>query len=137
VRAIYPGSFDPATEGHLDVARRGAGLFDELVVAIGINPSKAGRFPVIERVRVLASALHDLPNASVVTFSGLLATYCCDNEIDVIIRGIRNKRDLRQEVPMAHMNQHLSGIDSLFLPASAETVFISSTVVMSTGDDKQ
>lgn len=85
VRAIYPGSFDPATEGHLDVARRGAGLFDELVVAIGINPSKTGRFPVIDRVRVLESALHDLFNVSVATFSGLLVTYCRDNEIDLIL----------------------------------------------------
>jgi len=91
---------------------------------------------VIDRVRVLTSALRDLPNVSVATFSGLLATYCRNNEIDLIIRGIRNKEDLRHEVPMAHMNQHLSGIDSLFLPASAETVFISSTVVMSTGDHK-
>jgi pantetheine-phosphate adenylyltransferase len=136
VRAIYPGSFDPATAGHLDVARRGAGLFDELVVAIGINPSKTGRFPVIDRVRVLASALRDLSNVSVVTFSGLLADYCCDNAIDLVLRGIRNQSDLRHEIPMAHMNRHLSGIDSFFLPASAETVFVSSTVVMSTGDDK-
>ena len=136
MRAIYPGSFDPATEGHLDVARRGAGMFDELVVAIGINPSKTGRFPVIDRVRVLESALHDLFNVSVATFSGLLVTYCRDNEIDLILRGVRNKSDHRNEVPMAHMNRHLSGIDSLFLPATAETVFVSSTVVMSTGDDK-
>jgi pantetheine-phosphate adenylyltransferase len=136
VRAIYPGSFDPATEGHLEIARRGAELFDELVVAIGVNPSKTGRFPVIDRVGVLTSALRDLSNVSIATFSGLLATYCRDNNIDLIIRGIRNKRDFLQEVPMAHMNRHLNGIDSLFLPASAETVFVSSTVVVSTGDDQ-
>jgi pantetheine-phosphate adenylyltransferase len=136
VRAIYPGSFDPATEGHLDVARRAAGLFDELVVAIGTNPSKTWRFPVIDRVRALTSAFRDLPNVSVATFSGLLTTYCRDNKIDLIVRGIRNESDLRHEVPMAHMNRHLNGIESLFLPASAETVFISSTVITSIGDDK-
>jgi len=91
-----------------------------------------GRFPVIDRVRVLTSALRDLSNVSVATFSGLLEMYCRDNDVDVIIRGIRNKMDLRHEVPMAHMNRHLSGIDSLFLPTSAKTGFISSTVVMGT-----
>ncbi|MET9626486.1 pantetheine-phosphate adenylyltransferase [Lentzea sp. NPDC006480] len=133
MRALFPGSFDPATQGHLDVARRAAGLFDELVVCVFTNPRKTGRLPLAERLAVLAEMTSELPNVALDSSTGqLLVDYCRAHDIGVIVRGARTKRDLVHELPMAQMNLHLSGIETLFFPADPAHGHISSTVIAAT-----
>ncbi|NUT95484.1 MAG: pantetheine-phosphate adenylyltransferase [Saccharothrix sp.] len=130
MRAAFPGSFDPATQGHLDVVRRAAEMFDEVVMCILTNPAKTGRHPLPERLSLLADLTRDLPNVTVDASPGkLLVDYCREARIDVIVRGTRTPGDLEHELPMAHMNRHLSGIETLFVPASREHAHISSTLV--------
>ncbi|MEV6235471.1 pantetheine-phosphate adenylyltransferase [Lentzea sp. NPDC051838] len=133
MRAVFPGSFDPATQGHLDVVRRAAGLFDEVVMCVLTNPKKAGRLPLSERLALLSEMTSDLPNVTVDSSTGrLLVDYCRDAGVGVIVRGARTTRDLGHELPMAHMNRHLSGIDTLFIPADPSLAHISSTLITST-----
>ncbi|MFI9815945.1 pantetheine-phosphate adenylyltransferase [Saccharothrix variisporea] len=133
MRAVFPGSFDPATSGHLDVARRAAGMFDEVVMCVLTNPAKTGRLPLAERLALLTDMTSDLANVTVDSSLGrLLVDYCREARIDVVVRGVRTPVDLEHELPMAHMNLHLAGIETLLLPADRAHAHISSTLVAET-----
>lgn len=133
MRAVFPGSFDPATRGHLDVARRAADLFDEVVMCVLTNPKKTGRLPLADRLTLLTDLTADLPNVTVDSSAGrLLVDYCREVGARVIVRGLRSVGDLEHELPMAQMNRRLSGIDTLFVPASPAQAYISSTVIAAT-----
>jgi pantetheine-phosphate adenylyltransferase len=133
MRAVFPGSFDPATAGHLDVARRAAGMFDEVVMCVLTNPDKTGRLPLAERLTLLTQMTGDLPNVTVDSSPGrLLVDYCREAGIGVVVRGTRTPGDLEHELPMAHLNRHLSGLETLFIPASPAQAHISSTLIAAT-----
>ncbi|MFI6102145.1 pantetheine-phosphate adenylyltransferase [Lentzea sp. NPDC051213] len=133
MRAVFPGSFDPATQGHLDVAHRAAAMFDEVVVCVLTNPKKTGRLPLAERLALLADMTSDLANVTVDSSAGrLLVDYCRGAGIGVIVRGVRTARDLEDELPMAQMNRHLSGLETLFVPTDPERAYISSTLIAET-----
>jgi pantetheine-phosphate adenylyltransferase len=133
MRAVFPGSFDPATQGHLGVARRAAGMFDEVVICVLTNPKKSGRLPLAERLALLADMTSDLGNVSVDSSAGrLLVDYCRGAGIGVIVRGMRTLGDLGDELPMAQMNRHLSGIETVFVPTKPAHAYISSTLIAAT-----
>ncbi|MGW6935549.1 pantetheine-phosphate adenylyltransferase [Lentzea sp. NPDC054927] len=133
MRAVFPGSFDPATQGHLAVARRAAGMFDEVVMCVLTNPMKTGRLPLAERLALLADMTSDLANLTVDSSAGrLLVDYCRGAGVDVIVRGVRTGADLERELPMAQMNRHLSGLETLFVPTDPAQAYISSTAVVAT-----
>jgi len=133
MRAVFPGSFDPATQGHLDVARRAAGMFDEVVMCVLTNPKKTGRLPLAERLALLADMTSDLANVTVGSSAGrLLVDYCRGAGIGVIVRGVRTPRDLEHELPMAQTNRHLSGIETLLIPTDPAQAHISSTLIAAT-----
>ncbi|MEV4740037.1 pantetheine-phosphate adenylyltransferase [Streptomyces sp. NPDC049555] len=130
MRALFPGSFDPVTQGHQDVLRRVARLFDEVVVCVMANPNKTGRFPVEERLERLRTAAADLSNVTVDSHTGgLLVDYCRRAGIDVVVRGVRGVRDLEYEMPMARMNHELAGVETFFIAADPTLAHISSTLV--------
>ncbi|MEU2560084.1 pantetheine-phosphate adenylyltransferase [Streptomyces longispororuber] len=130
MRALFPGSFDPATQGHRDVLRRAALLFDEVVVCVMFNPNKTGRFPVTERLNRLRAAATGLSNVTVDSHTGgLLVDYCRRAGIDVVIRGVRGVHDLEYEMPMARMNRELAGVETFFMAADPALAHISSTLV--------
>lgn len=128
-RAVCPGSFDPVTNGHVDVISRAAGLYDELVVAVLVNPGKAGLFTVDERMELLREALADLPNVTVSSFQGLLVDYCRTHDIPVIVKGLRAVSDFEYELQMAQMNRELAGIETLFVPTAPQVGHLSSSLV--------
>ena len=128
-RAVCPGSFDPVTNGHLDIVGRAAKLFDEVVVAIGVNMSKNRLFTPDERIAMLEEVTAALPNVSIGSFHGLLVDYCREHEIHAIVKGLRAVTDFDYELQMAQMNQRLSGIDTLFMSTSPEYSFVSSSLV--------
>lgn len=128
-RAVCPGSFDPVTNGHLGIMRRASKLFDELVVAIGINPRKTGLFSVDERKEILVEQLADLPNVRVGTFEGLLVDFCRENDIQAIVKGVRAVGDFDYELAMAQMNLRLTGVETLFIPSNPEYSYLSSSLV--------
>ncbi|KHL12025.1 phosphopantetheine adenylyltransferase [Mumia flava] len=128
-RAACPGSFDPVTNGHLDIIRRSASLFDEVVVAVGINDSKRVMFNTAERVALLEEVLADLGNVRVETFSGLLVDFCVANDVSAIVKGLRAVSDFDYELQMAQMNSTLSQVDTLFMPTSPEYSFLASSLV--------
>ena len=128
-RVVCPGSFDPVTHGHLDIVRRAAQLFDEVVVAVGVNASKKRLFTPEERMEMIAEAVADLPHVRVAGFSGLLTTFCEQEGIVAIVKGLRAVTDFDYELQMAQMNQSLSGIDTFFLATSPQYSFLSSSLV--------
>ncbi len=128
-RAVCPGSFDPPTFGHLDIIGRTAGLFDELIVAVLINPNKDGMFTVEERQDLLRQTTKEWPNVRVDSFHGLLVDYCRKYEISAIVKGIRAVSDFDYELQMAQMNKRLTGVDTLFMPTNPEFSFLSSSLV--------
>ena len=129
-RAVSPGSYDPVTSGHVDVLRRAAALVDELVVAVLHNPDKAGTFTVQERVGFLQGALAGVPNVRVLSFGGrLIVDVCRELDAPVIVKGLRSDTDYAYELPMAAMNRHLSGVETLFLPGDAALAHVSSSLV--------
>jgi pantetheine-phosphate adenylyltransferase len=128
-RAVCPGSFDPVTNGHVDVINRAAGLYDELVVAVLVNPDKAGLFPVDERMELLREAVTDLPNVVVDSFQGLLVDYCRTHDVPVIVKGLRAVSDFEYELQMAQMNRELAGIETLFVPTAPQVGHLSSSLV--------
>jgi pantetheine-phosphate adenylyltransferase len=128
-RAVCPGSFDPVTNGHVDVIQRAAGLYDELVVAVLVNPSKAGLFPVEERMELLRDAVSDLPTVVVDSFQGLLVDYCRAHDIPVIVKGLRAVSDFEYELQMAQMNRELAGVETLFVPTAPQVGHLSSSLV--------
>lgn len=128
-RAVCPGTFDPPTNGHLDVIGRAATMFDELVVATGVNQSKNRLFPDDERVALLRESLAGLGNVVVGTFDGLLVDYCRSEGIGVIVKGVRTAADYDYELQMALMNRRLTGVETVFLPAAPEYAHLSSSLV--------
>ncbi len=129
--AVCPGSFDPVTNGHVDIVSRASVLFDELVVAVLVNESKRGAFPVEERIAMLDEAVEEagLLNVRTVAFEGLLVDFCRAQEATVIVKGLRASTDFDYELPMAQMNRSLSGVDTLLVPTSATWSFVSSSLV--------
>jgi pantetheine-phosphate adenylyltransferase len=128
-RAVCPGSFDPVTNGHVDVVSRAAALYDELVVAVLVNPGKAGLFTVDERMALLRDAVADVPNVIVDSFQGLLVDYCRSNDIPVIVKGLRAVSDFEYELQMAQMNRELAGVETLFVPTAPQVGHLSSSLV--------
>ena len=128
--AIYPGSFDPVTNGHLDIVERASKLFDKLIVAVLINPEKHTLFTVEERVELLRKTTAQFPNVEVVSFGGLLAQYAKDQGIKVIVKGLRALSDFEYEFQMALTNKNLNPeLETVVLITSAETMYLSSSVV--------
>ena len=128
--AVYPGSFDPVTYGHIDVIKRASHLFDTLTVSVLNNGAKTPLFSVDERVKMLHDVCRDIPNVRVDSFSGLTARYVQDNHFDVIIRGLRAVTDFEYELQMAQTNRKLAPeADTVFLTTSLEYAYLSSTTV--------
>lgn len=129
-RAIYPGSFDPATYGHLDIIKRAAELFDEVIVAVLNNSAKSPLFSVAERVNILEYITKDIPNVKVQSFDGLSVNFARSCEAKVIIRGLRAITDFEYELQMAQTNRVLAkDVDTMFLTTSLEYAYLSSTTV--------
>lgn len=129
-RAIYPGSFDPPTNGHLDVITRASKYFAELIVAVIVNPQKREpMFTLEEREAMIAQSVGHLPNVSVARFRGLLADYVKDRQADVIIKGLRVVSDFENEMSTALMNRALSDVDTMFLMSDQKYSFVSSSIV--------
>jgi pantetheine-phosphate adenylyltransferase len=128
-RAVCPGSFDPPTNGHLDIIGRAASLFDELVVAVLINKTKKSLFTVEERIAMLREVAAPYPNVVVDSFDGLLVDYCRVHDVRAIVKGLRAVTDFDYELQMAQMNQQLSGVDTLFMSTSPEWSFVASSLV--------
>ena len=129
-RAIYPGSFDPVTLGHLDIIKRSAAMFDELVVGVLINTAKTPLFSLEERVNMLKNVVSDIPNVSVVQFDGLLVDYARQNDIKVIVRGLRAVTDFEYELQIAQTNHvQNENIETIFLTTNLNYSYLSSTIV--------
>ena len=130
ITAVYPGTFDPITKGHVDVVARASAMFDEIKVAVASSPAKAPFFELQERVELATTALHGLTNVEVISFSGLLVDCAKDNNASVIIRGLRAVSDFEFEVQLAGMNRRLSqNIETVFIAATQEYAFLSSSLI--------
>ncbi len=129
VRAIFPGSFDPITNGHLDVIHRGIKLFDELIVAVGRSPIKNSLFTPDERVEMITELVADMPGVSVESFDGLTVEYAAEKNADVILRGLRSLTDVQYEFKLAMTNRAVAGIETVFIMTSEEYGFTSSTLI--------
>ena len=130
MKAIYPGTFDPVTNGHADLIERANRLFGEVIVGIAASPSKKPRFDLAQRVALLEAVTNHLPNVSVVGFTGLLIDFAKDHQANVLIRGLRAVSDFEYEFQLANMNRRLSpDLESVFLTPAEENSFISSTLV--------
>ena len=128
-RAVCPGSYDPPTNGHLDILERTAGLYDEVVVAVLVNKNKKGLFTVEERLSLLEESVAHLPNVRIDSWHGLLVDYCRQHDIQAIVKGLRAISDFDYELQMAQMNQQLTGVETLFMPTKPENSFLSSSLV--------
>lgn len=128
-KAIFPGSFDPITNGHYDIIKRGISLFDEVIVAIGVNAEKKYMFSLEERKRFIEEAFKDEPKVRVITYSGLTIDLCKKENAEFILRGLRNPADFEFEKAIAHTNRVMSKIETVFLLTAARTSFISSSIV--------
>ncbi|GAA4074802.1 pantetheine-phosphate adenylyltransferase [Nonomuraea soli] len=128
-RVVCPGSFDPITNGHLDIIGRAAKLYDEVTVAVLINIEKSSLFTVDERIEILQTVTREYPNVKVEKFHGLLVDFCKDNDIPAIVKGIRVVSDFDYELQMAQLNYRLSGVETLFMPTNPEYSFLSSSRV--------
>ncbi len=129
VRAIFPGSFDPITNGHLDVVHRGTKLFDELIIAVGTSPVKNQLFTPEERVEMIAELITDMPNVSVESFEGLTVEHAAKKKADVILRGLRSLTDFQYEFQLAMTNRAVAGIETVFVMTSEQYGFTSSTLI--------
>ena len=129
-RAVYTGSFDPVTNGHMDIIRRAAEIFDVLIVSVLNNKEKTPLFSVEERVKILEEATKDLPNVQIDSFSGLLVDYAREKDLHVIVRGLRAITDFEYELQMAQTNRVLApDVDTVFLTTSLEYAYLSSTIM--------
>ncbi len=128
-RAVCPGSFDPVTNGHLDIVSRASVLFDEVIVAVGVNKSKNRLFTPDERIDMLTEACREFPNVKVDGFSGLLTTFCEERDVIAIVKGLRAVSDFDYELQMAQMNSSLAEIETVFVPTSPEYSFLASSLV--------
>ncbi len=128
--AVYPGSFDPITNGHLDIIKRSSKVFDEIIVAVLINPQKKGLFDIEERVKLIENVVKNIPNVKVESFSGLLINFMGKKKSKVIIKGLRAVSDFEYEFQMSLMNSKLDpDIETVFMMASAGNSFLSSSSV--------
>ena len=129
--AVYPGSFDPFTYGHLDIATRAAKMFETVHIVVVHNPAKNPRLTTTQRVEVITEILKDKPGNFVVSSldSGLLVDYCKSLKADALVKGVRTNVDLDYELPMAQVNRDLSGIETIFIPADPTHGFVSSSLV--------
>jgi pantetheine-phosphate adenylyltransferase len=128
-RAACPGSFDPVTNGHIDIISRAAALFDEVVVAVGVNQSKQRLFSPDERIDMLTEASAPYPNVRIAGFDGLLTDFCKEHDVQAIVKGLRAVSDFDYELQMAQMNSSLSGIETVFVPTSPAYSFLASSLV--------
>ena len=128
-RCVCPGSFDPVTNGHLDVIERASRLYDEVVVGVLVNAAKTSLFPVEERIEMLREVTASLGNVVVDSFQGLLVDYCRDHDIPVVVKGLRAVSDFDYELQMSQMNNRLSGTETLFVATNPEYSFLSSSLV--------
>jgi len=127
--AVFPGSFDPVTLGHVDIIRRGVPLFDKIVVAIGVNAQKTYTFSLEERKRFIEESFKDFPTVSVVTYEGMTVDLCRKLGAQFLLRGLRNATDFEFEKAIAQTNHELTGIESVFLLTAPNTSYISSSIV--------
>lgn len=129
MRAICPGSFDPVTNGHLDVFTRAARIAEEVTVAVLVNRNKAGMFSVEERMDLLREVTADLPNVRIDSFHGLLVDYCREHGIEAIVKGLRAVSDFDYELQMAQMNHRLTEIETLFVSTNPQYSYLSSSLI--------
>ena len=128
-KAVFPGSFDPITNGHYDIIKRSLPLFDEVIVAIGINAEKKYMFSLEDRKRFIEEAFKDDSKVSVITYEGLTIDLCRKIDAQFILRGLRNPADFEFEKAIAHTNRKLSKIETVFLLTGSKTSYISSSIV--------
>ncbi|MDD2986218.1 pantetheine-phosphate adenylyltransferase [Flavobacterium sp.] len=128
-KAIFPGSFDPITLGHFDIIKRGISLFDEVIIAIGINAEKKYMFSLDERMHFIKEAFKNEPKVRVISYEGLTIDLCKKENAEFILRGLRNPADFEFEKAIAHTNRKLSKIETVFLLTASNTSFISSSIV--------
>ena len=137
-RAVCPGSFDPVTNGHLDIISRSARLYDEVVVAVLVNPSKKGMFDLDERIAMIEESSAHLPNLRVESGQGLVVDFVKTRGLTAIVKGLRTGTDFEYELQMAQMNKHIAGVDTFFVATTPEYSFVSSSLakeVASMGGD--
>ena len=130
-RAVCPGSFDPVTNGHLDIITRAASLYDEVVVAVARNPSKTSLFTAAERVELIREATKELGNVRADSFEGLTVDFCRENQISAIVKGLRAVSDFDYEMQMAQMNYSQAGVETLFMTTNPLYAFLSSSLYAS------
>jgi pantetheine-phosphate adenylyltransferase len=128
-KAVFPGSFDPITIGHEDIIRRGLDLFDEIIVAVGVNADKRYQFSLEERLAFIRATFNDEPKVQITTYQGLTVDYCREINADFILRGLRNPADFEFEKAIAHTNRTLTEIETVFLLTASNKDFISSSIV--------
>lgn len=128
-RAIFPGSFDPITLGHYDIIKRSLPLFDQIIIAIGVNADKKYMFPLEQRIKFIEDSFENNPQISVISYEGLTINLCKKMKANFILRGLRNPADFEFEKAIAHTNRKLSKIETVFLLTAASTSFISSSIV--------
>jgi pantetheine-phosphate adenylyltransferase len=128
-RAVCPGSFDPVTNGHLDIVGRSSRLFDEVIIGVLINQHKTGLFTIEERIEMLRAVTASYGNVRVESFRGLLVDFCRAQEAAVVVKGLRAVSDFDYELQMAQMNIGLSGVETLFMPTNPQHSFLSSSLV--------
>lgn len=128
-KAVFPGSFDPITLGHYDIIERGLGLFDEIIIAIGVNADKKYMFTLEDRMRFISESFKNEPKIKVMSYSGLTIDFCQQQNAGFILRGLRNPADFEFEKAIAHTNRKLSEIETVFLLTSSGKSYISSSIV--------
>jgi pantetheine-phosphate adenylyltransferase len=126
---VCPGSFDPVTNGHIDIITRAASLFDEVVVAVGVNAAKRRMFTAEERIGMLTQACRDFDNVRIDGFDGLLTDFCKQHDVHAIVKGLRAVSDFDYELQMAQMNSSLAAIETVFVPTRPEYSFLASSLV--------
>jgi len=126
---VCPGSFDPITLGHVDVVRRAAAMFGDVVVAVGVNTSKDYVFTIEERIEMARETFSDIPRVTVAAITGLLVEFCHEHDAQIVVKGLRFSSDFEFELQQAHMNHHVGHVETVFLPASREYGTISSTLI--------
>jgi len=129
-RAVYPGSFDPVTNGHMDIIRRSASIFDELIVAVSNNPNKKHLFTIDERIEIIESLTSDIKNIRIEYFDTLLVDYVREKQVNVVVRGLRAVTDFEMEFQMALVNKKMhQEMETIFLVTSAEYSYLSSSII--------
>ena len=128
-RVVCPGSFDPVTNGHLDIISRASAVYDEVVVAVAVNPNKIAMFTADERVDMLRAVLKEQPNVTVDWFEGLTVDFCRANDISAIVKGLRAVSDFDYEMQMAQMNYSQAGVETMFVTTNPLYAFLSSSLV--------